>query len=355
MRIALDATPLAAAPGGIARYTSELSLALARQFPQDQYLLLSDQRFPMPEQAPANLRPGRSPGSFPARRWWLCGLTIEMLRERVDVFHGVDFAVPYLPLRPSVVTVHDLAPWKREDWNTSSPRVRRRAPYLLRLGLATMIVTPTARVRRELIDAFGVHSQRVAVVPLAAGDHFRPVEGPQPARPYFLYVGALEPRKNLSLLVEAWRAVRRRHQVDLVLAGRARDDFRLPDAEPGLRITGEVAEAELPLLYSRAVACVYPSFYEGFGLPVLEAMQSGALVIASDDESLVEVTAGAAIHRSAASATAWVEAMTLALEQPGRVAAYRESALRRAREFTWQRTAQLTRDVYEEAQRRFRS
>jgi len=112
-------------------------------------------------------------------------------------------------------------------------------------------------------------------VPHGAADVFRPAAPPD-AAPYFLYVGALEPRKNLDGLIEAWREVRRRHGVDLVLAGRKRVDFNELPPEPGLRVTGEVRDTDLARLYSGALALVYPSHYEGFGLPVLEAMQCGA-------------------------------------------------------------------------------
>src|SRR5207302_8581737 len=121
----------------------------------------------------------------------------------------------------------------------------------------------------------------------------RPVPG-QPETPYFLFVGTLEPRKNLETLVNAWREVRRLHNVDMVLVGRRRPDAPDLGKEPGLRIVGEVPDAELSALYSGATAFVYPSLYEGFGLPVLEAMQCGAPVIAS--HAVKEAAGEAAVY-----------------------------------------------------------
>ena len=140
-----------------------------------------------------------------------------------------------------------------------------------------MIITPGEKVRRAAIRQFNLQPERVVAVPEAAAHWFRPVET-TPASPYFLFVGTLEPRKNLDKLLEAWHEVRRHYAVDLVLAGRPRADAPELRPEPGLRLAGEVADSELPALslYSGALAFVYPSLYEGFGLPVLEAMQCGA-------------------------------------------------------------------------------
>ncbi|HZT30745.1 MAG TPA: glycosyltransferase family 1 protein [Bryobacteraceae bacterium] len=350
MRVAVDATPLILSSGGLARYTSELSLALAETFPEDEVLLVSDQEFAMPEGAPQNLRRGSGPHGRLERRWWVWGLTKELGRLRADIFHGTDFAVPYVPLRPSVLTLHDLSPWMDPRWHHAAERVRRRTPVLVGLGIATMVLTDSQAVRRQAIEHFRLSPQRVMAVPLAAGRHFRPVE-PGQTKPYFLYVGTLEPRKNLPLLMAAWREVRKQVDIDLVLAGRRREDFPEPAVEPGLRLAGEVADGELPGLYSGALAFVYPSHYEGFGLPVLEAMQCGACVITSRDPAVGEVAGDAAVR--AGSEQELVEAMLAAARNPAWVAARREQSLRRAREFSWEHTARLTREVYAEAQRRF--
>ena len=351
MRVAIEAASLTLSSGGLSRYTAELSMALARCFPEDEYFLLSDRPFPMPGPTCPNLRRGDGPRNALERRWWIYGLPRELRRLAVDVIHGPDFAVPYLYQRPSVLTLHDLSPWMDPHWHHAAKRVQKRTPVLLHLGLASMIVTPSESVRAAAIERFALHSSRVVAIPEAAPAWMRPVAGgARPTtEPYFLFVGTLEPRKNLPLLVDAWSEVRRSHPVDLVLAGRRRADFSALDPAPGLHVLGEVTDEALPTLYSRALAFVYPSLYEGFGLPVLEAMQCGACVIASP--AVAEAAGDAAIY--AAAGPQLVEAMLQAVKRPEWVADYRARSLRRAAGFSWERTARLTHEVYEEARRRF--
>lgn len=349
MQIALDATPLVLPGGGVTRYTAELSRALAETEPGDAVWLLSDQRFALPADPPPNLRAGSPPRSLAERRWWLWGLSRELARRSIDVFHGTDFAVPYLGGRPAVMTVHDLSPWSADAGADASARVRQRTPLLLWANRAAFVITPTEAIRREVRDRFRFPAERIVAIPLAAADFFRPVP-PAPGR-YLLYVGALERRKNLALLLDAWRAARRTHpDLELWLAGQPRSDFPAPPPEPGLRLLGFVPDADLPPLYSGAVAVVYPSLYEGFGLPVLEAMQCGALVIASRDPAVMEAAGEAAVLAAADDGPAWTEAIAAAAA--GGLAGRRELALARAAEFSWRDTARRTREVYAEAQRR---
>src|SRR5258706_2672013 len=287
------------------------------------------------------------------RRWWLWGLQAEISRLGINVFHGTDFSVPYLPVRPSVMTVHDLSPWMDPGWHIEADRVRNRTPMLLRLGLATIVITPSQAVRRQTMERFHLSDDRVVAVPHAAASIFRPAPAPHAGSPYFLYVGTLEPRKNVQMLIDVWREVRKQYPVDLILAGRRRADLPEIASEPGLQLLGLTPEEELPKLYSGAIACVYPSHYEGFGLPVLEAMQCGAAVIASRDPAISETAGGAALQLNAADGRAWTEALISAVTNPDSMSDLRHKGLQRAAEFSWRRTAPLTREVYSESSRRF--
>ncbi|MBV9742330.1 MAG: glycosyltransferase family 4 protein [Acidobacteriia bacterium] len=353
MRVVFEATSLSLSSGGLCRYTAELSMALARRYGEDEFILLSDQAIETPAgPLPPNLRMGLRPRTWLDRRWWLWGLNGEARRVHADLIHGPDFAVPYLPLHPSVLTLHDLSPWLDPKWHHAAGRVKRRTPVLIKLGIPTMVITNSERVRREAMERFRIHPGRIAAVPLAAPSWLKPEHAARTspgARPYFLFVGTLEPRKNLPALVAAWREARRECDIDLVLAGRRRADAPHLAEESGLHMLGEVADSRLAALYSGALAFVFPSLYEGFGLPVIEAMQCGACVIASP--AVREAGGDAAAYASTHGEL--VGLMRQAATQPEWVARQRALSLARAREFSWDRTARLTYEVYLEARKRF--
>ena len=338
MKVGIDSTPLTVSSGGISRYTAELQRALCSAYPDDEFVFLSDQ--------------SESGLSVFEQRWWLYGLPKRLRKMKADLFHGTDYSVPYLPVCPTVMTIHDLSPWLDADWHIGAERIRKRTPRLLRFGLTTMVITDCEAIRKAVIEQFALDPETVVAVPLAAAEHFKPTPAPV-SDPYILYVGTLEPRKNLPMLIEAWREVSAHVPVKLILAGRRRQDCPKLAEYPGLEIRGEVPEAELPALYSNAQAVVYPSLYEGFGLPVLEAMACGAPVLTSRDPALVELSAGAAQHADETNRKAWVVALHKLLTHPVELAEMRERGLRRAREFSWKRTAVETAAVYAEAIERY--
>jgi glycosyltransferase involved in cell wall biosynthesis len=348
---ALDATPLTLTSGGLARYVAELSLALAREYPDDTFALLSDQEFSLPSNAPPNLIAGPSDHD---KRWWLRGVGRAIAETGAQLFHGTNFEVPYLGNTPAILTIHDLSPWRDRAWHTGADRVRRRTPWLIRLHRAKLILTVSQAVRQEIVNHFGVPDDQVRAVPLAASKDFRPIPDSQPGRPYFLFVGTLEPRKNLPALIEAWRETKNETGADLWIAGRTREDFvHIPPvhASEGLRYLGEVSDADLPRLYSGALAFVYPTLYEGFGLPVLEAIQCGCPVITSRDPAVGEITGGAgaaaAVHTSSVREIA--EAMRSIAADSGTRRELRERGFARASRFSWANTARATHALYEEA------
>jgi glycosyltransferase involved in cell wall biosynthesis len=241
---------------------------------------------------------------------------------------------------PLVVTVHDLAVLRHPEafnrWTRIySPRV---VPGVLRA--AQRVIAVSEFTRRELVELLGVPDRKIRVVPNAVGDEFTS-EGPAADGDYVLAVGTLEPRKNLDRLVDAVRRTDR----ELRVVG-ARGWGGIEVKGNGVRWLGEVDDAELARLYRGATCVAYPSLYEGFGIPILEAMACGAPVVTTRGTAMEEVADGAAVlvdARDPVEIAAGIE----------RAAAERETlvarGLERARAFRWDAVAAATVEVYREA------
>jgi glycosyltransferase involved in cell wall biosynthesis len=342
----------------------ELTRALALQFPGDEIFLLTDQPWQLPERLRdlANVRAPRPEQHHFRGKWWSLGLPLALSRYRIDVFHGADFAVPYPPLRPAVLVVHDLSPWKKPPLQAvGAERVRARTPALLRL--ATLLATPTNAIKRELSNHFDMAASRIVVTPLAAHDEFRPISEADVTnwlrqsglcQPYVVALGSPQPRKNLVRLLEAW------HSAQIILPGLGLvcvgsfQDATINSHSPGrLRILGPMQDHGLQTLLSGAVAFVYPSLYEGFGLPVLEAMQMGVPVITSQDAAISEVAGAAALQVDVTNAQLLAHAIVEVAGNPRLQADLRAKGIQRSSQFSWRTTALLTRQAYVEAIRRF--
>jgi glycosyltransferase involved in cell wall biosynthesis len=216
----------------------------------------------------------------------------------------------------------------------------RRADHLIAISECT---------KRDIIEIYGRRAEDITVVHHGV-DHevFRP-DGPatRRAKPYILTVGALQPRKNLRTLIRAYRQLRL--PVELVIAGQRGWMWEEIEREagPGVVFLGYVSDADLPALYRGAAVVAMPSLYEGFGLPLLEAMACGAPVVAAYASCFPEVVGDAAVLVDPHDVTAWAEALRRVIETPPP----RQLSLRRAAAFTWERTARETLAVYARAAR----
>jgi alpha-1,3-rhamnosyl/mannosyltransferase len=272
-----------------------------------------------------------------------------------------------------VLTIHDLSLLLHSETHETARvrRARRRLPLMARA--ATMIVTPTESVRGEVCEHLKVAGNRVVAVPEAARAVFRPQSAAETlavrkrltvADDFLLFVGTLEPRKNLPVLVRAFREVLRETggRLQLVIAGQKgwlTDALFSEVKESGLnesvRFTGYVSDDELRALYSSCKAFVYPSLYEGFGLPPLEAMACGAPVVASSIPSIKEIVGDAALLVAPADTPGLTRAIIKVLRDDFLRQRTIEKGIERAASFSWQRTARLMRGVYDEALARGRS
>lgn len=254
-----------------------------------------------------------------------------------------------------VVTIHDLAVFDYPEWFTKEfrlmyhlllPRLARRVKHIL---------TVSEYSRRRLIEQFNVSPAKVTAIPLAAAAQFKPVDAMEvlqartkhgwPDR-FLLSVGSLEPRKNLGRLLIAWEAwPNRPEDLRLLVVGAAGRVFagqgfdHVPD---GVQLLGRVEDTDLPSLYAAAEAMVYPSLYEGFGLPPLEAMACGTPVITSNTTSLPEVVGNAALLINPYLEVSLLQAMQRITEQPQLRVELSMRGLERSRLFSWERTAAET-------------
>jgi glycosyltransferase involved in cell wall biosynthesis len=234
-----------------------------------------------------------------------------------------------------------------------------------------MIITPTEAIRREVCKHLGVSADRVVAIPEAPRAVFRPAD-PSETRDvlgrlgitgdFFLAVGTLEPRKNLKALAAGFNELLRTttHRPQLVIVGREgwlHEQFEMKIRGEGaaglVKLTGYLTDSDLRALYSSCRAFVFPSVYEGFGLPPLEALACGATVIANRIPSQVEVLGNAAVLVDMSDVRLLRDALAQVLERENRSASRIAMGLSHAKRFTWERTADLTREVYQQATERF--
>jgi glycosyltransferase involved in cell wall biosynthesis len=293
-------------------------------------------------------------------------LSAELRRRPVDLLHVQYTAPPFAPC-PVVVTVHDLSFEHLPETFKRRSRVQLRLTVRRTARAAAHVIAPSEYTRQDLIKSYGLDPARVSVVPLAAAAHFRPVEDAgelgrvreryRIAGDYILAVGSIQPRKNLARLVRAYadlrRARGRSNLPQLVLVGRQAwlygETLRAVEesgARDSIILTGYVSEADLPALYTGALCFVYPSFFEGFGLPPLEAMRCGVPVLAGDLTSLPEVVGDAGLLVNPLDTGALARALARLVDDADLRRDLRERGLDRARSFDWRHTARMTVEVY---------
>jgi glycosyltransferase involved in cell wall biosynthesis len=373
MRIAIDAIPLVSAKTGIGHYTDSLATWLARTHSDHTYDLISP--FDFPFESPNGTRPPNlikrfTPVRSLFRKWWLVGLPTLLQISPVDLFHGTNYCIPLWAPCPSVVTIHDLSLFTQSSTHEAENvrRGRRRIPVMARR--ADRIIVPSEWTKQETVAHLGIREDRISVIYEAARENMHPVaesearqvlEKYKLTKPYLLYVGTIEPRKNLTVLIRAFDQVLRstEHRPTLALCGgrgwlddnvfRLVDELKIGDA---VRFTGYVPDEDLPALYSQAEMFLYPSLYEGFGLPPLEAMACGAPVITSNTTSLPEVVGEAGLAISPRDWRALAAAIARWLGNPEERLYFRSVGLHRAAQFSWERAANETQTVYDEVFRK---
>lgn len=364
MIVGYDATTLAGQLSGVGYYTSRLLASLANGAGTgvvDRLVVLSNRAVEV-EDAPRlqHLDGGR----FPSRAVWMQLVLPGLLRRlRPDVVHYTNYLAPVRADAPYVVSIHDMSVALMPHLHTLKKRLlsARLVPHVAR-G-ARLVLTPSESTRRDVVRLLGLDPGRVRVIPYASGPAFRPTD-PDPARlaalgvhgPYFLYVGTVEPRKNLARALRAFTRLAPelpRHR--FVIAGRrgwkyadVLREIARPELASRVTLLGYASESDLPALYAGATAFVYPSLFEGFGLPVVEAMACGTPVLTSRTSSLTEIAEGAALLVDPLDETALAEGLLRLAQDETLRSDLRARGLERAASFSWDRTGRETALAYRE-------
>lgn len=359
-RVAIEYSPALLQSGGVGRSIREMTAALLKSGRHDYTLITSG--FPALN-LPSGMRVSRRNIPIPDRlltRIWhrsRLALPASLFVRGHDLFFATNFALPPIPRgMRAAVFVHDLTYLHVPDaalpslvgyLSTAVPRA---------VSNADVVIVNSQSTKSDLVSAYGVEAERVHPVQFGIGEQFQPVEAKTVRdtaarygladQPFILAVGTLQPRKNYPRLIEAVDRVRRAgHDVLLAIAGPEgwmMDDLRRATAGASsefVRLLGKVPDDDLPALYAGALCFAMPSLYEGYGLPVLEAMACGTPVITSNVSSLPEAAGGAALLVEPHDVDALASALSELVTNPGRRAELRQHGLERVRGLSWSRTA----------------
>ena len=364
MRLVIDARTATDHFPGIGRYVISLSHALSQIAPDLCISLLYDSSATTSCLALPDLPRIACPVSpFSIRQQWI--VPKQLHRAKAILYHSPYYLMPYIPGVPTVLTCYDLIPLIYPQYFSALQRLIFRIAHTFALKTADRIIAISQTTKADLIIRFRLAPQRITVIPGAADAYFQPQSHDRIAalrqkfalpEQYILYFGSNKPHKNLLYLVKAFAQFRIQNpksKTRLVIAGHW--DERYPDAkklthESGLKdqiiFIGPVEESDLPALYSGATLFVFPSLYEGFGLPVVEAMACGVPVVCSNTSSLPEIAGDAALLVDPFDVNTLAVTMGRALTEEGLRRKMREKGLEQAERFSWERTGRETLEVY---------
>lgn len=362
MIVGYDATTVTGQLSGVGYYTSRLLASLANGAGSgvvDRLVVLSNREVSIGAGPRVSLYEGHR---FPVRSVWMQLVLPRILKRlRPDVVHYTNYLAPVWGQVPYVVSVHDMSVELMPQFHTVKKRLltSRLVPVVARR--AGLVLTPSENTRRDVIRLLGLDPGRVRVIPYAPAPTFRPVTAERDrlrtlglTGPYFLYVGTLEPRKNLARALRAFARVAPSlpdHRFVIVgQRGWMYEDVLKEASGDALRgrvdLLGYVAEADLPALYSHAVAFVYPSLYEGFGLPVVEAMACGTPVLTSRSSSLTEIAEGSAVLADPLDEAALADGLVALATDASLREDLSRRGLAKAASFSWERTGRETAQAY---------
>lgn len=362
MRIGIDISQLAFPGTGVSVYTQNLIESLKKLDTENEFIFFFSslrQKSPVPES-----KNFKFPPLFLEVLWnRLHVLPVERFIGKIDLFHTSDWLEPPAQC-PKVTTIHDLTVLKypesfsKKGGHDIVENMKRKLEIVKKES--KLIIAVSESTKRDIVQLLGIPESRIRVIYEAANDIFNNkltkdnlenvkekygIEGK-----YILAVGTREPRKNLQRVLEAHDLLISKHpDIQLVIVGKygwGEDQSSIINNQSSIKLLGYVPREDLPALYSGAEAFVYPSLYEGFGLPVLEAMASGCPVVTSNVSSLPEIAGDGAILVSPQKSDQIRDGIEEAIKNRETLIA---KGKKRARDFSWEKTAKETLNVYKEA------
>ena len=375
MRIGIDASLVVGNRAGVGWYTASLIEALAEVDHQNKYVLypffyhIFDPRFKelVAPSKSFSIRFTALPEDWIRYLWFHPRIPRHWLLGKVDVLHSTTYCCPRLHSGKLIVTIYDVSFLHHPEFHTEANRVHCLTGTLETAMQADRIIAISQSTKRDLVEYFNVRDDKIVVTPLSARKEFYPRPRPEVEAfvsrrwgletPYLLSVGTVEPRKNLKCLVRVYCDLPeeiRNHYPLIIAGGEGWLDSDIYQwilengAQSNIRFLGYVPASDLPWLYCGATCFVYPSLYEGFGLPALEAMASGIPVITSNTSSLPEVVGDTGLLIDPRSDQELRSAISKVLSDPELRQRLSRKGLDRAREFSWEQTARETLKVYKE-------
>lgn len=368
MRIAIDATSIPKKPVGVGNYLINLVRSLQNLALEEEILVFAHQwtipLFGLTATPRIRIIPLKDKSPALRLLWEQTSLPLLLRHYRVNLLHSPHYTIPLLTKCRRVVTVHDLTFFLYPQLHQASKRIFFRTMTTLSNRYADAVITDSENTRQDLLRLLHAPPNKVVTVPLGVGSEFDLIQDPlvlsrvkqeyQLPKRFFLYVGTLEPRKNISVLIEAFKRYRQTGgDASLVLVGQKGwmvnaliGELQRSTAGSQLRWLEYVPQEDLPAIYNLALALIYPTLYEGFGLPPLEAMACGTPVISSDVGAIREVVGQAGLLFAPSNVDGFAQGMMAVASDSALQRILTEQGLRRASLYSWKKTAQQTLEIY---------
>lgn len=371
VRIGINARYLQRRMSGIERYIMELLISLPKIDKERHYVFFFNKDIAVPK-IPTTQNVSLHVSTFPTANralrlfWEHIALYYELKKQNITIFHGPAFFTPLWKPKGCkyVITVHDITFKKYSEGFTLATRLYYTALFPRSLHLADVIITDSISTKNDLIESYGINSEKIQVVYLGISEEFlKKVHSVDPKKviakynlpeKYFLFTGVLSPRKNLLTILDAFKAIKEKYKAyKLVIVGRPGWLYQeIFEKVTALSLNNDVLfidyvpEHELPFFYRNATIFLFPSLYEGFGLPILEAMASGCAVITSNVSSMPEVAGDAALYVNPTKKEELIHAMKTIINNKDVQRQLQKKGFSQIKKFSWEKTARETAAVY---------